>query len=125
MAEVNVEIAGRRYRMACEDGQQQHLIGLAERFDAQIEGLREAVGEIGDGRLTVMAGIAVMDRLEESERRIAALETQVAELTQAGHELGAEIDRIEAQLAERLAAAARSIEAVASAIDESATSLPS
>lgn len=125
MAEVNVEIAGRRYRMACEDGQQQHLIGLAERFDAQIEGLREAVGEIGDGRLTVMAGIAVMDRLEESERRIAALETQVAELTQAGQELGAEIDRIEAQLAERLAAAARSIEAVASAIDESATSLPS
>jgi cell division protein ZapA len=125
VAEVNVEIAGRRYRMACEEGQQQHLIGLAKRFDTEIEGLRDAVGEIGDGRLTVMAGIAVMDRLEESERRIAALETQVAELTQAGQELSAEIDRIESRLAERLTAAARSIEAVASAIDDSATSLPS
>jgi cell division protein ZapA len=62
--EVNVEINGRKYRMACEEGQQAHLIGLAERFNIQVEGLKGAVGEIGDNRLTVMAGIAVLDELE-------------------------------------------------------------
>ena len=35
MPEVNVEINGRKYRMACEEGQQGHLIKLAERFNAR------------------------------------------------------------------------------------------
>ena len=59
MPEVNVEINGRKYRMACEEGQQGHLIALAERFNASVEGLKGAVGEIGDNRLTVMAGSGV------------------------------------------------------------------
>ena len=73
MPEVNVEINGRKYRMACEEGQQAHLIGLADRFNAQVEGLKGAVGEIGDNRLTVMAGIAVLDELSEAERKIKAM----------------------------------------------------
>ena len=90
MPEVNVEINGRKYRMACEEGQQKHLIGLAKRFDAHVEGLKGAVGEIGDTRLTVMAGIAVLDELAEAEKRIKALEGEVSLLTQAGQEVALE-----------------------------------
>ena len=32
MPEVNVDINGRKYRMACEEGQEPHLLGLADRF---------------------------------------------------------------------------------------------
>ncbi|KKB06787.1 cell division protein ZapA [Devosia geojensis] len=124
MPEVNVEINGRKYRMACEEGQQQHLIDLADRFNAQVEGLKGAIGEIGDGRLTVMAGIAVLDELAESERRIAALEQQVAELTRAGEALAEEIDQIEGRLAGKLGEAAAKLEAVAGAIDETAGQIP-
>lgn len=124
MPEVNVEINGRKYRMACEEGQQQHLIDLADRFNAQVEGLKWAIGEIGDGRLTVMAGIAVLDELAESERRIAALEQQVAELTRAGEALAEEIDQIEGRLAGKLGEAAAKLEAVAGAIDETAGQIP-
>jgi cell division protein ZapA len=117
MPEVNVEINGRRYRMACEEGQQQHLIGLAKRFDEQVEGLKGAVGEIGDTRLTVMAGIAVLDELAEAERRIRSLESQVAELTAAGQEIASEYDALEAQFAERMAQAAGALESVAETLD--------
>jgi cell division protein ZapA len=124
MPEVNVEINGRKYRMACEEGQEQHLIGLADRFNAQVEVLKGAIGEIGDGRLTVMAGIAVLDELAESERRIASLEEQVAELTRAGEALAEEIDEIEGRLAGKLGEAAAKLEAVAGAIDETAGQIP-
>lgn len=120
MPEVNVEINGRKYRMACEEGQQQHLIGLAERFNAQVEGLKGAVGEIGDNRLTVMAGIAVLDELNEAERRIKALEGEVGRLTEAGQAVAAEYDALEQKFAAKLAEAAKAIEGVAGALDEAA-----
>ena len=120
MPEVNVEINGRKYRMACEEGQQQHLIGLAERFNTHVESLKGAVGEIGDNRLTVMAGIAVVDELAEAERRIKALETEVLVLTRAGQEVAAEIEALEDKFAAKLTDAAKALENVAGVLDEAA-----
>jgi cell division protein ZapA len=120
MPEVNVEINGRKYRMACEEGQQKHLIGLAERFDAHVEQLKGAVGEIGDTRLTVMAGIAVVDELAEAERRIKALESEVVVLTRAGQEVAAEIEALEEKFAGKLVDAAKALEGVASVLDDTA-----
>lgn len=120
MPEVNVEINGRKYRMACEEGQQKHLIGLAERFNNHVESLKGAVGEIGDNRLTVMAGIAVVDELAEAERRIKALETEIVVLTRAGQEISAEIETLEHKFAGKLVEAAKALESAAGALDESA-----
>lgn len=120
MPEVNVEINGRKYRMACEEGQQGHLIGLADRFNGHVENLKGAVGEIGDNRLTVMAGIAVLDELSEAERKIAALEEQVAALTQAGQDIAAELESTESRFATKLAEASRVLEGVADTLDGAA-----
>lgn len=118
MPEVNVEINGRKYRMACEEGQEAHLMGLADRFNASIEGLKSAFGEIGDARLTVMAGIAVLDELAEAERKIASLTQDVTNLTRAGQELSDEAEALESRFAQRMSEAARKIESIATAIDE-------
>jgi cell division protein ZapA len=125
MPEVNVEINGRKYRMACEEGQEAHLGNLAERFNQSIENLKGAFGEIGDNRLTVMAGIAVLDELEEAEKKIAALKADVENLTKVGEELSREAGELEAQYAKKLAETARKVEAVAQAIDETASGQPS
>lgn len=118
MPEVNVEINGRRYRMACEEGQEAHLLGLADRFNGHIEAFKGTFGEIGDNRLTVMAGIAVLDELAEAERRIALLQDEVARLTGAGETLAREAEELEQRVARRLNEAARKIEAIATVIDE-------
>ncbi len=118
MPEVNVEIAGKKYRMACEEGQEEHLLALAAEFDRRVGGFKDGFGEIGDARLTVMAGIAVLDELAEATRTIAALRQDVADLTAAGEELTQESETLEHRFAERLAAAARRIEAIATTIDE-------
>jgi cell division protein ZapA len=118
MPEVNVEINGRKYRMACEEGQEAHLLGLADRFNGHIEAFKGTFGEIGDNRLTVMAGIAVLDELAEAERRIGLLHDEVARLTGASEALTREAEELEERVARRLNEAARKIEAIATVIDE-------
>ncbi len=80
MAQVTVTIDGKAYRMACEEGQEDHLSELAARFDRYVAHLRGQFGEIGDLRLTVMAGIMVMDELSEVDRRLRILESEVESL---------------------------------------------
>ena len=80
MPQVTVTIAGRTYRMACGDGEEQHLEGLAALFDGKIEEMRKSFGEIGDMRLHVMAAITIADELADTRRRMAALEGEVAAL---------------------------------------------
>jgi cell division protein ZapA len=118
MPEVNVEINGRKYRMACEEGQEPHLLGLAERFNKHIDAFKGDFGEIGDNRLTVMAGIAVLDELVDAERRIALLREDVANLTAAGEALTQEAEHLERRFAKRMNEAARKVESIATAIDE-------
>lgn len=80
MAQVTVTIAGKTYRMACAEGEEAHLEGLAAAFDSRIEEMRNAAGEIGDMRLHVMASITLADELFEARKRIAALEQEMAEM---------------------------------------------
>ena len=62
MSQVTVTINGRQFRMACEDGQEGHLMRLAQDLDQRIEKLRGNFGEIGDARLTIMAALTVVGR---------------------------------------------------------------
>jgi cell division protein ZapA len=83
MAQVNATIAGRQFRLACEDGQEDHLQQLAADIDVRIVELRQRFGEIGDTRLTVMAALMVADELSEAMRRIRRLEEDVTALQDA------------------------------------------
>ena len=84
MAHVQVTIAGRAYRMACGDGEERHLEGLAASFDARIQEMRVTFGEIGDMRLHVMAALtaaaaADRERADKAEQHMAATLTDAAE----------------------------------------------
>jgi cell division protein ZapA len=83
MAQVNATIAGRQFRLACEDGQEEHLVALAKDVDTRIIDLRRKFGEIGDTRLTVMAALMVADDLSEANRRIRRLEEEIQGLQDA------------------------------------------
>ncbi|BBF94810.1 cell division protein ZapA [Blastochloris tepida] len=116
MGQVNVTINGRQYRMACEDGQENHLVGLAEDLEKRINGLRAAFGEIGDQRLTMMAAIMVADELHEAGRRIQALEAERDALTAARAQAAAQVEANERAAAAALETAAQRIERLAQGI---------
>ena len=80
MAQVTVTIAGKIFRIACDDGQEPHLESLAHELDGRIADMRKAFGEIGDNRLTVMAAISFLDEREDIKLRVSELEAEIANL---------------------------------------------
>jgi cell division protein ZapA len=70
MAQVTITIDGKQFRMACEDGQEPHLEGLATHLEGRVKMMRESFGEIGDLRLTVMAALMIADEYFEEKRKI-------------------------------------------------------
>ena len=48
MAQVDVTINNRAYRIACDDGQEEHLTRLGDYVDGRVQELVSAVGQVGD-----------------------------------------------------------------------------
>src|SRR5215218_2350355 len=100
MPQVTVTISGRTYRMACGEGEEGRLEGLAALYDGKIQDLRGSFGEIGDMRLHVMAALTLADEFTENRAKLDALAGEVAAL-QARAAVGEERAQVrEAQLAE-------------------------
>ncbi len=116
MPQVNVTIAGKAYRMACGEGEEPHLEGLARLYDGKIEEMRQSFGEIGDMRLHVMAALMVADEVSELRQRVAALETRLSDLHGDAGAADQRLGEVEDKAAQALVAAAERIESVAKSL---------
>jgi cell division protein ZapA len=72
MAQVLVTIDGRKYRLACNEGEEARLESLAGVIDDKIGEMRKEFGEIGDQRLIIMAALTIADNLAEARDDVAA-----------------------------------------------------
>lgn len=121
MAQVTVTIDGKSWRMACDEGQEEHLTDLAGRFDRYVTHLKGEFGEIGDQRLTVMAGIMVMDELSELQRRVMGLESEIATLRKTRDDALVKADKNDAALTGALAGLAERMERLAQKLNADGT----
>ena len=119
MSQVSVTINGRQFRMACEDGQEDHLMELARELDVRIEGLRAKFGEIGDTRLTVMAALTVADEFAEMGKRFKRLEEEMTAAQEARVAAADRTQSAQAAVAAALTAAAERIEGVTRKLNQS------
>ncbi len=117
MADVTVQVAGRAYRLGCEDGEEDHLKGLAAAIDEEARRLeRQLQGPPDDARLILMTALVMADRLVEAGQRLEAAEAGGVDAAEA-EALAA---RIEA-LSEAAAGAERQAEAAEAALAEAET----
>ena len=113
MAQVNLTVNGRVYRMACEDGEEEHVARLGDRFDEAIKELRGVLGEIGDQRLMVMAGILMTDRLGDAEQKLKKAEQEIQGLKDSRADTAMRIEGLELNFADSFNRAAIRVEQIA------------
>lgn len=102
MAKADINIRGRSYSVACAPGQEARLVGLSQQLDVRVRDIADAVGNIGDDRLLLIAALALLDELDASYRQqIEAAGPDVARAAAALNDTAARIEalasRIEAE----------------------------
>jgi cell division protein ZapA len=123
MGKVHITIYGRRYAIGCDDGQEAHLEKLARYFDQQVSRLGDNVGQIGEQRLFLMAGLMIADELYEAQQKLNAAEAEANRLRDDHRMQSTALDTGDAEAARRaaatLSAAAQRVEDLAALIERS------
>ncbi len=65
MASVELQIAGRRYAIACRDGEEQHLRAVAAIVDGKAAEATSALGNMGESRHLLFTTLLLADELKE------------------------------------------------------------
>ena len=116
MAQVSVTINGRTYRLACDDGQERHLLALSDYVNRHVESLKESFGQVGDTRLLLMASVMIADEMVELRRRADAMEAEIHRMRQAREAVADRLQDAQESVARTLNMAAERIEGLAARV---------
>jgi cell division protein ZapA len=100
MASVEVEIAARKYSVACRDGEEAHLRSVAAIVDSKARDAASALGSLSEARQLLFASLLLADELKEQRAGHAPAPTAPA---------AAEIDPALVDALERLAGRVESL----------------
>ena len=119
MAKVSININGRKYALGCEDGEEERLMRLGQKLDDRVNTMADQFGQIGDLRLMVMAGITMLDELEDMNKSVdAEVDKRVVDLRKESTLAMRAASKSETQAVNSLVKAAERIERLASRLSK-------
>jgi cell division protein ZapA len=65
MANIDLEIAGRRYNVACRDGEEEHLRSVAAEVDRRAQDAATALGSLTETRQLLFAALLIADDIKD------------------------------------------------------------
>ena len=68
MAEVDITINGRSYRISCKDGEEERIKSLSSLINDQVQKLSEKIGQLGEARMILLAALVLLDKSDEVEK---------------------------------------------------------
>ena len=98
MSKADIEIGGKRYSIACAPGQEARLSTLALRLNKRIDKIKDAVGDIGEARLMLIASLALIDELDTAREKGETTPKVVSDASAALLDAAARIDAIAARI---------------------------
>ena len=131
MPEVAIEIGGRVFEVACNEGEEHFLQSAAAMLDTEAATIISQIGRLPEPRMLLMAGLMLADKtagatdeLEKAKANVAALEAELAELKAAPQPepTRVEVPVIPQAIKDTMAELAARAEALAEQIEEKSAS---
>ena len=78
MPEVQIEIGGRTFAVACQDGEEPYLHAAARMLDTEAAVILGQIGRMPAERMLLMAGLMLADKTAALEDEIKSLQAKIA-----------------------------------------------
>ena len=104
MPEVTVDVAGRSYRVGCGEGEEVHLVRLAEMVDNEATRLGRKLGQMTEGRLMLMSALMLADKLADAESALAEAQRRVVNAEKLAESRAASADMFDPERDTKIAA---------------------
>ncbi len=78
MPEVQIDIGGRSFSVACQDGEEPYLQSAARMLDTEAAVILGQIGRMPADRMLLMAGLMLADKTAALEDEIKALQAKIA-----------------------------------------------
>ncbi|WP_407492911.1 cell division protein ZapA [Pseudooceanicola sp. MF1-13] len=91
MPELEINIGGRTFEVACQEGEEHYLQSAAEMLNVEAQSLISQTGRIPEARMLLMSGLMLADRTAGVEDRLKVMDDEAEALR-------AEIDRLKTAL---------------------------
>ena len=127
MPEVEIEVGGRRFEVACQPGEEDYLISAATALDKEASSIGDQLGRLSESRMLLMAGLMLADQAgnlkEKFAKSDADLTAAISEISRLNAELssssipGNENAALSAEFEKTLADIAEKAERLADKID--------
>jgi len=78
LAHVTIKLNGYSYTVGCEDGQEQHLMAMADQVESRIESIKKLGGSSGEARLLVLTALLLADEIHDMRIEMDALRATAA-----------------------------------------------
>ena len=79
MPEVTIEIGGRPFNVACQDGEEHFLRSAAALLDNEAQALMDQIGRLPESRMLLMAGLMLADKSAGTDDQIRNMENKIAQ----------------------------------------------
>ena len=91
MPEVEIEIGGRRFEVACQPGEEDYLISAATALDKEASSIGDQLGRLSEARMLLMAGLMLADQAGNLKEKLAKSDADLSAAI-------SEISRLNAEL---------------------------
>jgi cell division protein ZapA len=73
MGQVQISVNGRSYEVGCDDGDEEKVRELSRQLDERVRSIAQAVGQVGEARLLLLASLTMADDLAEAQQEAEQL----------------------------------------------------
>ncbi len=78
MADVDIVINDRTYRISCKDGEEERIKLLSSKIDNEVKLLAGKIGQLGEARMILLAALVLLDKLNDNQDKMEEVIKQTA-----------------------------------------------